>query len=105
MLNLTYFSILGNPAFPGSTTDNGANWIGYIIESAPASACLLNWNYAFGGATVNKNIVPAYSTGVLDMVQQTSELKSGVGLKPSPYDWTTENTVAAVWFGVSISLA
>ncbi|RAL62160.1 hypothetical protein DID88_002644 [Monilinia fructigena] len=60
---------IGNPAFPGDTTDNGINWIGHLVETHNSSL-LLSYNFAFGGAVVDASIVAPYEDTVLTLVDQ-----------------------------------
>lgn len=41
-------NIFGNPVFPGDTTDNGANWVGVLIENL-APNITLSYNFAAAG--------------------------------------------------------
>lgn len=90
---------MGNPPFPGYTTDNGVNWIGEIVETAPG--CTLNFNFAYGGATVNASLVTPFEPTVLSFIDQVTEFTNSVGPKPKGYKWTSANTAAAVWLGVN----
>lgn len=89
----------GNPPSPGHTTSGGVNWIGEIVQTAPA--CFLEWNFAYSGATVNNSIVAPYTKGIPDMITQVNTFQSGVGAHVPQYPWTADNAAAAVWFGVS----
>jgi len=77
------------------------NWIGEIVQTAPS--CFLEWNFAYGGATVNASLVTPYEPTVLSFIDQVAEFSSSVGKKPKGYKWTASNAAAAVWLGVSLN--
>ncbi|KAB8298706.1 hypothetical protein EYC80_000881 [Monilinia laxa] len=91
---------IGNPAFPGDTTDNGVNWIGHLVESHNSSL-LLSYNFAFGGAVVDASIVAPYEDTVLTLVNQTAEFVENLSPAPSYAEWTADNSLFALWFGVN----
>lgn len=91
---------LGNPAFPGYTTDNGINWVGHLVHTYNTSLTL-SYNFAYGGATVDASLVAPYESTVLSLVDQTSEFSNNVASKPSYAPWTSENSLFAIWLGVN----
>jgi len=91
---------LGNPAFPGYTTDNGINWVGHLVHTYNTSLTL-SYNFAYGGATVDASLVAPYESSVKSLVDQTSEFSSSVASKPSSAPWTAENALFAIWMGVN----
>jgi hypothetical protein len=91
---------IGNPNFPGSTTSGGINWLGYYITQFNHSL-IYNYNYAYGGATTDSNIVKPYSTTVLSFVDQVKEYSQGVAKHPSNAPWTSDNTLFAIWMGIN----
>jgi len=90
----------GNPAYPGYTTDNGANWIGVLVESLAPSGTL-SYNFASGGATVNASLVAPYENTVLSLIDQTTQFSENVASKPSYAPWTSADSVFAIWLGVN----
>ncbi|KAI9642487.1 hypothetical protein NHQ30_009292 [Ciborinia camelliae] len=91
---------IGNPAFPGYTTDNGINWIGHLVETYNSSL-LLSYNFAYGGAVINVSIVAPYEDTVLTLVNQTAEFIDNLSPPPSDAKWTADNSLFAIWFGVN----
>lgn len=87
---------LGNPPFPGWTSAGGANWIGNLVGTYNNSL-LLNYNLAYGGATVNASLVPPYSPEVLSLIDQVAEFKQYLSPPPPSAPWTANNTLVAVW--------
>jgi phospholipase/lecithinase/hemolysin len=91
---------IGNPAFPGYTTTNGDNWIGYLITQYNNSL-LLSWNFAYGGATTSAALVTPYESTVLSLIDQVSEFSSSIASKPSYAPWTSADALFAIWIGVN----
>ncbi|KAF4457697.1 cellulose-binding GDSL lipase acylhydrolase [Fusarium albosuccineum] len=91
---------LGNPPFPGWTAAGGANWVGSIVTEQNHSL-VLSYNFAYGGATVDANIVKPYADTVLSMVDQVAQYSNSVGKKPDYAPWTASNALAGVWIGVN----
>ena len=87
---------IGNPPFPGWTSAGGANWIGNLVGTYNNSL-LLNYNLAYGGATVNASLVPPYSPEVLSLIDQVAEFKQYLSPAPPSAPWTANNTLVAVW--------
>lgn len=85
---------------PGFTTDNGLNWIGYLISQLNHSL-VLSYNFAYGGATTSASLVQPFESTVLCFDNQTAEFKSSIASHPSTTPWTAENTLVAVWIGVN----
>ena len=91
---------IGNPAFPGETTDNGINWIGHLVETYNTSLTL-SYNFAYGGAVVNASIVAPLIETIKTMVDQVSEFTSNLEPTPTYAPWTSENSLFAIWFGIN----
>jgi hypothetical protein len=89
---------MGNPPYPGWTTSGGANWIGYLTEQYNATV-VYNYNFAYGGATTDANLVKPFQPTVLSFIDQVTEFSNSVASKPSYAPWTAENSVFAVWIG------
>lgn len=91
---------IGNPEWPGRTTTHGRNWLGYMASEFNSSLTLV-WNYAAGGSVINPAIVtprlPTHST----LVKQVNWVNTTIGHRPDYAPWNSENTVAAVWFGLN----
>lgn len=66
---------LGNPAFPGYTSENGNNWIDDLITVYNTSL-LLSYNFADGGATTSASLVTPYTSTVLSRIDQVSEFST-----------------------------
>ncbi|KAL4783824.1 hypothetical protein BJX76DRAFT_357609 [Aspergillus varians] len=91
---------LGNPPFPGWTAAGGANWIGDLVGTYNNSL-LLNYNFAYGGATVNASLVAPYIPEVYSLIDQVGEFKQYLSPPPPYAQWTAKNTLFAVWEGVN----
>ncbi|KIH95309.1 hypothetical protein SPBR_03948 [Sporothrix brasiliensis 5110] len=106
---------LGNPPYPGWTSSNGPNWVGFLSTKYNASR-LRTYNLAYGGATVDSDIVQPYRPTVLSMKDQVhSEFLPGYTnhgnsdtdvseTHPSAPDapaWQGNDTVFAIWIGIN----
>ncbi|KAL1881762.1 hypothetical protein Daus18300_000815 [Diaporthe australafricana] len=96
---------LGNPGYPGYTSSNGPNWIDYLTVKYNQSL-FLTYNLAYGGATVDSDLVAPYEPTVLSVKQQVQDefVPGYTGASPSAPgapDWTGEDTLAAVWIGIN----
>lgn len=91
---------LGNPPLPGYTASGGLDWVGFMVTEFNASLTY-SFNFAYGGATVDADIVPPYTDTVLSMIDQVQLFSDNLASKPDYAPWTAENTVAGVWMGVN----
>ncbi|KAI0147715.1 hypothetical protein GGR57DRAFT_243062 [Xylariaceae sp. FL1272] len=91
---------LGNPTFPGWTTTGGKNWIGDLITEYNKTL-LLNYNFAYGGATTSAALVTPYDPSVLSLVDQVDEFSNSIASHPSTTPWTSDNTLFGIWIGVN----
>lgn len=60
-----------------------------------------SYNFAYGGATVDGDIIPPYTETVLSMTDQVGLFSNSIAAKPDYAPWTEENTVVGVWMGVN----
>ncbi|KAI1099220.1 carbohydrate esterase family 16 protein [Jackrogersella minutella] len=95
----------GNPAYPGYTSSNGPNWVGYLTVKYNASL-LQTYNLAYGGATVDSALVMPYVPTVLSVKQQVEEefipgYTSGAPKAPSAPEWTGADSIFAFWIGIN----
>ncbi|KAL6231421.1 hypothetical protein BDW75DRAFT_233609 [Aspergillus navahoensis] len=87
---------LGNPPFPGWTSAGGANWIGDLVGTYNNSL-LLNYNLAYGGATVNASLVAPYTPEVYSFIDQVAEFNEYLVPPPNFAPWSANNTLFAIW--------
>lgn len=91
---------LGNPPLPGWTASGGLNWVGMLVSQFQVSN-LLSYNFAYGGATTDSNIVKPYDPSVKSFVDQVAEFSNSLAAHPSYAPWTAANTLVGVWIGVN----
>ncbi|KAL2812914.1 hypothetical protein BDW59DRAFT_178367 [Aspergillus cavernicola] len=91
---------LGNPPYPGWTSAGGPNWISNLVAEYNNSL-LLNYNLAYGGATVNASLVPPYTPEVYSLIDQVAEFQEYLSPPPAFAPWKANNTLFAVWEGVN----
>lgn len=90
---------LGNPAFPGLTTANGPNWVGYLTATYNGTF-LKTVNLAYGGATVDKAVVHPSAPDAQSFKEQLEKqwLPNYVP-PPAHFDWKPESTLFVTFFG------
>ncbi|KAJ2904348.1 hypothetical protein MKZ38_008264 [Zalerion maritima] len=91
---------LGNPDLPGWTASGGLNWVGFMVTEFNTSL-RLSYNFAYGGATVDADLVEPYTDTVLSMIDQVDQFSAELASHPDYAPWTAENTVVGVWMGVN----
>lgn len=89
---------IGEPGLPGSTTSGGLNWVGQVTSELN-STLLLTYDWAYYGADTSNNII---NTGVTtDFIAQVGEFEEYLVPAPSEAEWTSSNTLVAVWMGIN----
>ncbi|KAK7756286.1 hypothetical protein SLS62_001512 [Diatrype stigma] len=100
---------LGNPAYPGYTSSNGPNWVGLLTTQHNASL-LQTYNLAYGGATVDSDLVAPYDPSVVSMKEQIrSQFVAGytgdAPAAPGAPAWAeaggSSGAVFAFWIGIN----
>jgi phospholipase/lecithinase/hemolysin len=91
---------LGNPPFPGFTGAGGENYVGFDTVTYNIST-VLTYNYAYGGATIDTNLVVPYLPTVLSLTDQVNEFLTGVAHKPATAPWTSANSLFSIWIGIN----
>ncbi|KAK9772083.1 hypothetical protein AB5N19_11705 [Seiridium cardinale] len=92
---------IGNPAYPGSTTSGGPNWVGYLVAEYNNSLALA-YDFAIAGATVDSTIVPPYQSAVKSFVQQAALFDQYYGSGSSHEGvWASEDSLFTSWFGIN----
>lgn len=92
---------LGNPTYPGWTSSNGPNWVGFLTTTYNASK-LSTYNMAYGGATVDSALVTPYAPTVLSLKDQvTTEFLPRYGSHPSDVPWTSSSSLFAFFIGIN----
>ncbi|KAJ4326743.1 hypothetical protein N0V84_002863 [Fusarium piperis] len=91
---------LGNPPFPGWTAAGGVNWVGSMAAEVNSSL-VLAYNFAYGGATVDADIVTPYLPTVRSMEDQVDQFVNNLSKRPNYAPWKASNTLAGVWMGVN----
>ncbi|RYP10323.1 hypothetical protein DL765_008133 [Monosporascus sp. GIB2] len=96
---------LGNPPYPGWTSSNGPNWVGFLTTKHNASL-LRTYNLAYGGATVDSDLVAPYDPSVVSMKEQVRSrflpgYAGGSPSAPGAPRWTGGDSVFAFWIGIN----
>jgi phospholipase/lecithinase/hemolysin len=92
---------LGNPSYPGYTSSNGPNWVGFLSSTYNASD-VLTYNMAYGGATVDSALVTPYAPTVLSMKDQIlKEFLPTYSAHPASVPWTSSSSLFAFFIGIN----
>ncbi|KAH7129568.1 hypothetical protein B0J13DRAFT_564267 [Dactylonectria estremocensis] len=91
---------IGNPPFPGWTASGGVNWVGSLAAEFNKSLTLA-YNFAYGGATVDSEIVPPYTDTVVSMEGQVNIFLDFIHNQSHNVPWKTSNALVGVWMGVN----
>ncbi|KAG9221383.1 hypothetical protein CCMSSC00406_0009832 [Pleurotus cornucopiae] len=91
---------IGNPTFPGWTSTGGINWVGAGTTTFNKSH-ILTYNYAYGGATIDSNLVTPYQSTVISLTEQVDQYLATAGTKPPSTPWTGSNSLFSIWIGIN----
>lgn len=72
-----------------------------MLASQLNTSTLLTYNFAYGGATTDSNLVKPYDPSVKSYVDQVAQFSSSIASHPSYAPWTAANTLVGVWIGVN----
>ncbi|KAJ3540284.1 hypothetical protein NM208_g415 [Fusarium decemcellulare] len=86
---------LGNPPFPGRTSANGPNWVGYLTASFNESV-VLAYNFAASGATLDISIV---NNNDYDVIHEIDEGFTPYYKKGETFD--ADTSLFAIWIGIN----
>ncbi|RPA72828.1 hypothetical protein BJ508DRAFT_419279 [Ascobolus immersus RN42] len=93
----------GNPPFPGWTSANGPNWIGYLATSYNKTRQSV-WNLAYGGATIDSELVKPWRDDVLSLKDQVNNLFVPYLAKPTApanLKWKADKSLFLFWIGIN----
>lgn len=92
---------LGNPTYPGYTSSNGPNWIDFLTVTYNASK-ILTYNLAYGGATVDSDLVTPYAPTVISLKNQIrQEYIPTYGSHPASAPWKSSDTLFSIFIGIN----
>ena len=85
----------------GYTAVGGTNWVD-VDTVVYNKSLILTYNYAYGGATIDSNLVTPYLPTVISMTQQVKDqFLPGAGTKPSTTPWNSANSLFSFWIGIN----
>jgi phospholipase/lecithinase/hemolysin len=91
----------GNPTYPGWTSSNGPNWVGFLTATYNQSK-ILTYNLAYGGATVDSALVTPYAPTVISVKDQVQTQYLPIyGSHPQTAPWTAESSLFAFFIGIN----
>lgn len=85
---------------PASTWSNGPNWVQALGSTYNVNDTKV-FNLASGGATIDSALVTPYLPTVLSIVDQVSQFNKFLAPKPAGAEWSSNNTLFAVWIGIN----
>ncbi|KAJ4111500.1 hypothetical protein NW768_011854 [Fusarium equiseti] len=86
---------LGNPTYPGKTSSNGPNWIGYLTTTYNKSP-FLTYNLAYSGAVVDTDIIRNNNN---DLTRQVQERFLPKYKRDKAFHAST--SLFAIWMGIN----
>ncbi|ETS82703.1 hypothetical protein PFICI_04579 [Pestalotiopsis fici W106-1] len=89
---------IGNPAFPGTTTSGGNNYVGFLISEHEGT---FDYDLAYSGATIDDALVAGYIDSVLSFIEQNEEFASYYTGSNPIAAWQPDSTLFTTWFGVN----
>jgi phospholipase/lecithinase/hemolysin len=91
----------GNPTYPGWTSSNGPNWVGFLTTTYNQSK-ILTYNLAYGGATVDSALVTPYASTVISMKDQVQTQYLPIyGSHPATAPWKSDSSLFAFFIGIN----
>jgi phospholipase/lecithinase/hemolysin len=91
----------GNPPYPGWTSSNGPNWLGFLTTLYNRST-ILTYNFASGGATLDSALVAPYAPTVISVKDQIrTQFLPLYGSSPSTAPWTSNSSLFAFFIGIN----
>ncbi|KAJ3900772.1 hypothetical protein F5879DRAFT_971208 [Lentinula edodes] len=85
---------------PGFTSSNGPNWVEFLGGTYNVTDTTV-FNLASGGATIDSALVPPYLPTVLSVVDQVSQFQEFLAPKPVGAEWSSSNSLFAIWIGIN----
>ncbi|ESK90562.1 carbohydrate esterase family 16 protein [Moniliophthora roreri MCA 2997] len=82
------------------TATGGENWIDFDTTKFNKSL-ILTYNFAYGGATIDANLVKPYEPTVRSLTDQVNIFLDSVGKKPANAPWTSKNALFSIWIGIN----
>lgn len=78
----------------------GPDWIDYTTTVYNKSL-ILTYNYAYGGAIIDANLLTPYSPTIVTLTDQVNEFLNSTAKKPAEAPWTSSNALFSIWIGIN----
>ena len=65
------------------------------------TSTVLSYNFAYGGATVDSDIIAPYDPSVVSFKEQVAIFSDNLVPQPDYAAWTADNSIAGIWIGVN----
>jgi len=89
-----------NSPDPGFTASNGDNWVQYLRDVFNVTDTRV-FNLAVGGAVTDNNLVTPFMPNIPSLVDQTNQFVQFLAPKPAGAQWSSNNTLFAIWIGIN----
>ncbi|KAI9719064.1 MAG: hypothetical protein M1812_003694 [Candelaria pacifica] len=92
----------GNPLYPGLTSSIGPNWVDFLTTTYNQSL-IQTYNFAYGGATVDRALVPGFGPSIKSLKDQIQEefLPTFTIGMPASAPWRADNSLFALLIGIN----
>lgn len=90
----------GNPDYPGRTSSNGPNWIDFLTTTWNRTF-VKTLNFAYGGATVDNDIIRTAFPTVSLKQQINEEYIPLYSKRPGEFGWQPSSTLFAIFIGIN----
>lgn len=90
---------LGNPAFPGRTSSNGWNYVGYLTAKYNHTF-IKSYNLGYSGATIDTKIDEGYFNWD-DFTHRIEDFVEHYTLNGTAKGWQPENTLFSTFYGIN----
>ena len=62
---------------------------------------ILSYNYAYGGAVIDRTLVTPWRDDVITFTEQVDQFLEGAATRPETTQWTSRNALFSVWIGIN----
>jgi len=89
-----------NSIDPGFTSSNGNVWIQYLRDTFNVTSTRV-FNLAVGGAVTDNNLVTPFMPNIPSLIDQTDQFVKFLAPKPVGAQWSSDNSLFAIWIGIN----
>ena len=87
--------------YPGQTCGLVNNWVDWTIATLN-STFIATYDYAYGGATIDANLVKPFTPTVKSLIDQVNDFGNYTAVgRPYYPGYTSHNSIWAFWIGIN----